>query len=108
MLLSATSLIGDEIQNISGEALGKIEDLMIDVNNGDVKYAVLTFGGFLGMGNKLFAVPLEILALKADDKCFVMNISKEKLENAPGFDKDDWPNTADLNWQESIYNFYRI
>ncbi len=108
MLLSATTLIGDEIKNASGESLGKIEDLMIDTDRGDVKYAVLTFGGFLGMGNKLFAVPIETLTLDAEDECFVMNVSKERLENAPGFDKDNWPNTADLTWQQSISDYYRL
>lgn len=107
MMLSATSLIGDEVKNASGENLGEIIDLMIDTDSGDVKYAVLTYGGFLGMGNKLFAVPLEILTVHPRDKYFVMTVSKEKLKNAPGFDKDNWPNTADEIWQKSISDYYR-
>ncbi|CAH1386944.1 PRC-barrel domain-containing protein [Candidatus Nitrotoga sp. M5] len=106
MLLSATSIIGDNVRNGAGEDLGKIEDLMVCTVNGSVKYAVLSFGGFLGMGDKLFAVPLETLTLNTAEKCFVMNVTKERLENAPGFDKDNWPDTASVEWQESISNYY--
>lgn len=106
MHLSASSIIGDSVTNVSGEDLGKIEDLMVDTDTGSVKYAVLSFGGFLGMGDKLFAVPLETLTLNPAEKCFIMNATKERLETAPGFDKDNWPNTADPEWQRAINQYY--
>jgi sporulation protein YlmC with PRC-barrel domain len=108
MLLSASSITGDGVRNHVGEDLGQIEDLMIDVNNGKVAYAVLSFGGFLGLGDKLFAVPIEAMTVDTDDKCFVLSESKERLEKAPGFDKDNWPNFADTQWQSQVRSYYRV
>lgn len=108
MHLSASSIMGDSVTSVSGEDLGKIEDLMVDVSNGTVKYAVLSFGGFLGMGEKLFAAPLETLELNAAEKSFILKTSKERLESAPGFDKSNWPNTADPEWQQVISNYYNM
>ena len=79
---------------------------MIDVRTGRVAYAVLSFGGILGMGEKLFAIPWSALTLDADQKCFVLDVPKERLEQAPGFDKDHWPSMADENWASQIYAFY--
>lgn len=106
MLLSASSVIGDNVTNGTGEDLGTIEDLMVCTDSGSVKYAVVSFGGFLGMGDKLFAVPMDTLTLNAENKCFVMNVDKERLENAPGFDKNNWPDTASTEWQNSISSYY--
>jgi sporulation protein YlmC with PRC-barrel domain len=105
-LLSASTISGDKVRNTSGEDLGKIEDLMVDLDHARIAYAVLSFGGVLGMGGKLFAIPLEALALDADAHEFVLNVPRETLENAPGFDKNDWPDASDLDWQASIYSHY--
>ncbi len=94
-VLSAQTMIGDTVRNAAGEDLGKIEELMIDLDHNRVAYAVLSFGGFLGIGDKFFAVPIESLALDAPNHEFILDVSREKLEKAPGFDKDNWPNTAD-------------
>ncbi len=108
MNLSATSIIGDSVKNGAGEDLGNIEDLMVNVDGGDVSYAVLSFGGFLGIGDKLFAVPLQAMNLDTENKCFVLNESKERLENAPGFDKDHWPNQSDPAWHKEVRSYYNI
>lgn len=105
-VLSASTISGDNVKNSQGDYLGHIEDLMVDLNSGRISYAVLSFGGFLGMGDKLFAVPMEALTLDSENKEFVLNVSKEKLENAPGFDKNNWPNMADRQWATDIYNYY--
>lgn len=105
-VLSATTMIGDRVTNRSGENLGKIEELMIDLSRGSVAYAVLSFGGVLGMGDKLFAIPFQALKLDADHECFVLDVDKEKLKNAPGFDKDHWPSTADRTWGSQIHSYY--
>lgn len=107
-ILSASSISGDKIKNLQGEELGNIKDLMIDLGTGYVAYAVLSFGGFLGLGDKLFAVPMEALTLDAADKSFILNISKKKLEQAPGFDKDNWPDMTDLAWAGGIYSYYEL
>ena len=107
-VLSANTIIGDEIHNTSGEKLGEIKELMIDLDQNRVAYAVLSFGGFLGMGDKLFAIPFESLKLDAAKEHFLLDIPKERLEQAPGFDKDNWPSTADRTWGEEIHRFYGV
>src|SRR5919198_913183 len=94
-VLKSSDVRGDRVRNAAGEDLGKIEELMLDVNTGRVAYAVLSFGGFLNVGNKLFAIPWEALQLDAQNKQFILNIDKTRLETATGFDKDNWPNMAD-------------
>ncbi|HVS03537.1 MAG TPA: PRC-barrel domain-containing protein, partial [Thermoanaerobaculia bacterium] len=84
------------------------KELMIDVDQGRVAYAVLSFGGFLGMGDKLFAIPFESLRLDATKEHFLLDLPKERLEKAPGFDKDNWPSTADRTWGEEIHRFYGV
>ena len=93
--LSASTLIGDRVVNLKGEDLGKIEDFMLDPEQGRVGYAVLSFGGFLGMGDKLFAVPMQALKLAREEKRFILDVDKERLKNAPGFDKNHWPDMSD-------------
>src|SRR5664279_5550018 len=90
-IMDAKTLTGDGVVNAAGEDLGKIEAIMLDVASGRVAYAVLSFGGFLGMGSKLFAIPWGALKLDSSNSRFVFDVSKENLENAEGFDKDDWP-----------------
>lgn len=107
-VLSASSLIGDNVKNRTGEDLGKIEEIMLDSGNGRIAYAVLSFGGILGIGNKLFAIPWEALTLNTEEKCFYLNVDKETLENAPGFDKDNWPNMANPQWHNDVYSYYAI
>ncbi len=105
-VLSATTLAGDRVRNSGGEDLGKIEEIMIDLEGGRVAYVVLSFGGFLGIGDKLFAVPWEALTINAEEHEFVLNVDKKTLENAPGFDKDNWPDMADPNWGSEIHGHY--
>jgi hypothetical protein len=81
---------------------------MIDVPTGRVACTVLSFGGFMNMGNKLFAVPWKALTLDEDHKQFILNMDKAQLENAPGFDKDNWPDMTDPAWGNEIYRFYGI
>jgi len=105
-VLSADTLAGDKVVNHKKEDLGKIEHLMIDLDTGRVVYAVLSFGGFLGMGDKLFAIPWNALTVDTVEKQFVFDVDKEKLEHAPGFDKDNWPNMADRTWGAEINTYY--
>lgn len=108
-VLSATSINGTNVNNTHGESIGEIKDLMIDWSSGKVEYAVLSFGGFLGMGDKLFAVPLEAFTFDSvDSEEAVIDITKESLENAPGFDKDNWPSSADHEFTKSVYNHYNM
>jgi sporulation protein YlmC with PRC-barrel domain len=96
------------VRNTAGEDLGKIKDLVIDVNSGKVIYAALDFGGFLGVGDKLFAVPWHSLQVKGTDKdqYLVLDATKERLKQAPGFDKNHWPDMANGNWAVDVDRFY--
>src|SRR6476469_3813419 len=107
-VMDAATLIGDKVVNAAGESLGKIEAIMLDVTTGRIAYAVLSFGGFLGMGSQLFAIPWGALTLDAREHGFILDVSKEKLENAEGFDKDHWPSMADSNWASEIHSYYNV
>ena len=105
-VMAADTLQGDKVKNDAGEDLGEITDIMIDVPTGRVAYAVMSVGGFLGIGDKLFAIPWSAMQLDPENKCFRMNIAKERFEQAPGFDKDHWPTMADQRWAEDVHSFY--
>jgi len=105
-VLSAGTLIGDDVRNNNGEKLGKLEEIMIDLDEGRVAYAVLSFGGFLGVGDKLFAIPWDALTVDTQNKEIVFDVQKEVLEQAPGFDKDNWPKTTDRDWLVEVYTYY--
>jgi sporulation protein YlmC with PRC-barrel domain len=102
--LSASTIKGDKIVNRAGDDIGKIEELMIDLQNGRIAYAVLSFGGFMGMGDKLFAIPWNSLTLRVHEHAFFLDIPKETLEKAEGFDKDNWPLTRER--LSSAYTYY--
>ena len=105
-LMGADTLIGDSVVNANEENLGEIKEIMLDMQTGQVAYAVLAFGGFLGMGEKLFAVPWPALHLDTVHHRFVLNVPKEQLQHAPGFNKDAWPDMSDIAWASSIHSFY--
>jgi sporulation protein YlmC with PRC-barrel domain len=96
-LMGADTLIGDSVVNAADQDLGDIKEIMLDMQTGQVAYAVLSFGGFLGLGDKLFAVPWQALHL---------DIDKDRMQNAPGFDKNAWPDMADARWAQHIHSFY--
>lgn len=105
----ASKIIGAAVKNSAGEDLGKIEDFVVEPASGRTKYAVLSFGGFLGIGDKWFAIPWRALNSERDasDKFhFVLHVSKERLKNAPGFDKNVWPDVGDPKWASDIETFY--
>ena len=105
-VLAASTLEGNKVRNIAGEDLGKVDEIMIDIPSGRVAYAVLSFGGILRMGNKLFAVPWSAVTVDEDQKCLVLNIDKETLEKAPGFDKDNWPDMDNAAWRSDVFRYY--
>ncbi len=105
-LMGAETLVGNDVFNNESVDLGDIKEIMLDMRNGQVSYAVLSFGGFLGMGEKLFAVPWSALKLDTINKRFVLNVHKDRLESAPGFDKSHWPDMADPAWEKSIHAYY--
>lgn len=107
-VMSANTLTRDKVKNLAGETLGEIEDLVIDLETGRVAYSVLKFGGKLGLGNKLFAIPWQAMTLDPEKECFLLDVKKETLQNAPGFDKDKWPDMSDPRWGAGVHTHYGV
>ena len=105
-LMGAETLIGNDVYNTKEENLGNIKEIMLDMRTGTIGYAVLSFGGFLGMGEKLFAVPWSALKLDTQNKRFILSVDKNRLKDAPGFDADHWPDMVDQTWSNEIHSFY--
>ncbi len=105
-VMAASTLEGNDVYNNADEKLGTIEHIMIDVPRGRVAYAVLSRGGILGMGDKLFAIPWSALTLDTQRKCFLLDVPEQRMKDAEGFDKDAWPRMADLSWATRTHEFY--
>ena len=107
-VLSASTLVGDKVKNLDGEDLGKIEDIVIDLQSGRVAYAVVSFGGGFMHEGKFLAIPWASLAVDQGDKKIILNVPKETLESAEGFDKDDWPDMADPSFRKRTFGHYGV
>jgi len=107
-VLKASNVIGMKVESTEGKSLGKIKDLVLDPDEGDVQYAVLDFGGFLGIKDKYFIVPWEAINFTPNGKKIMLDVSKRDLKNAPGFDKNHWPDFSDQQQQVMIYEFYEV
>lgn len=105
-IMAADTLTGEKVVNQAGDGLGEITHIMLDITQGKIAYAVLSFGGVFGINDKLFAVPWHSLALDVDNKWFVLNIEKERLRDAPGFDKNHWPAMADPAFAKEVNAYY--
>lgn len=107
----ASRLIGCSLTNDKGESVGTLEDLVLDSSHRRIAYAVVAFGGFLGIGSKRFAMPWQRLAfgdLAAGHGVSVsLDVTREELAAAPGFDKGHWPDFADLRWAALVEAHYR-
>ncbi|QDV41069.1 PRC-barrel domain protein [Stieleria neptunia] len=118
--IRVSQLMGYNIQNSQGESVGEIKDIVIDSRTGKVKYAAVTYGGFIGLGNKLFAVPFEAFKVQvdpdevgdddvdADDYVLVLDVTQQQLEGQEGFDEDNWPDMADKRWARELDKRYGV
>jgi sporulation protein YlmC with PRC-barrel domain len=109
-VVRASSVAGMSVKSPADKDLGKVEDLVIDMETGSVRYAVISFGGFPGFGDKLFAVPFRALHVKHEPGSksahFALDVSKQTLDQARGFDKKDWPTFADPRFAEENDRFF--
>ncbi len=105
-VMAAATLDGDKVITSDGAEVGKISDIMLDVRSGRVAYAVLSEGGFLGMGTTLHAIPWSALTLDTDEQCFRVDITAQQLKDDPGFDRDHWPAMADPAWGAQLHQYY--
>lgn len=102
--MRASDLIGMDVHNLQGRDLGEINDLMVDVNNQRVRYAILAFGGFMGLGEKLFAYPVGVLRTSGDR--LLLDVPQERLERAPGFDRNLWPDWIDTSYRDEVDRYF--
>jgi len=112
-VIRASQMHGLNIQNSQGKSVGEIQELVIDANHGRVNYAAVSYGGFLGFGDKLFAVPFEAFRCQQnpddkDEHIVVLNVTQEQLEGAKGFDQEHWPNFADRQFTNGLYERYNV
>lgn len=105
-IVNTKDIVGVDVKNTALEDLGEITEIMLDKLQGIVRYVVLSSGGFLGLGEKLFAIPWNALHYDPENECFILNVPKEHLKQAPGFDKDHWPDVTDRGWGKTIFDFY--
>lgn len=106
-LIGADALIGKDVYNYDDEHIGDVKEIMLNSATGEIAYVVLSFGGIFGLGEKLFAVPWKALTLDTANQTLILNECKERLEKAPGFDKNSWPNMAEINWVNKVHTFYQ-
>ena len=104
--LSASTLIGNKVINLGRDELGTIRELIVDLTMSQISYAIISYGGFLGIGEKLFVVPWNAMVLDPDQQAFILNIKRDIFEQNEGIDKDNWPNFSDRVWGEHIHQYY--
>lgn len=100
------TLVDLRVRNTDGENLGHIEDVVIDLEDGKIDYALLSVGGFFDIGGRLFPIPWEAFETAPDGRSFILPVDKAALEEAPGFERDDWPNMEDPEWNKTVQDFY--
>lgn len=102
----ASLIIGSSVVTPNGESLGDIKDMVVDPRTGRVTYCVVSFGGFMGMRSKLFAIPFNALAYDLTEDEYVLDVSKQRMGATPGFDVNHWPFFADEQWGGQINSFF--
>jgi sporulation protein YlmC with PRC-barrel domain len=110
--LRASEMIGLTVKNSANKDLGTVNDIVLDTGEGHIRYIAVSYGGWLGLGDKLFAVPYKSFQWKQDDSrenYLLLNLSEQQLKAAPGFDQNNWPDFAnDAQWQQKIDTYYRV
>ena len=103
--LPVSQLIGARVVDGQGSVLGKVEDIVIDLDRGHIAYVALACGGFLGVGQKLLAIPWSAIRVDVEHASLLLDVDRERLEKAPGFEKDNWPD-VDLDYLDMIHLHY--
>jgi sporulation protein YlmC with PRC-barrel domain len=102
----ASKIIGMDVVNRQGEKLGDVEDIIVD-QRGNVTHAVVSTGGFLGIGERLHAIPWDSINRDGAGQNFVVDVDRDRLRNAPGFDRNNWPNVTDQQWRQQNQRFFQ-
>lgn len=107
-LISAEKVDGTAVYNGAGERLGDVHDVMIDKQSGRVAYAILSFGGFLGIGEKYHPLPWNALKYDTELGGYVVNLTRDQLEGGPVFDDTDEPTWGDRDYEKRVHDYYGI
>lgn len=105
-LMNSAALCGDRVVNHRGELLGMVSELLLDVERGCIAYVVMAAGGFMGLGERLYALPWRALELDAERGCLILDADRSIFDTAPAFDKDHWPTTPDAQWHRDVHRHY--
>lgn len=103
--IRVSEILDKEVKNKQGEKLGEIDELVMDTS-GNARYAILSHGGILNIGDKLIAIPWSALQNSPEGDYLILNISKDRLAQAPTFSKNQWPSIADTKWNQSVHSYY--
>jgi sporulation protein YlmC with PRC-barrel domain len=101
-------VVGERVRLRAGDKLGKIEEVMVDAEEGRLSYAVISLDCSLGFGEKLFAIPWTLLEIDPDGKGFLLEMDRQTLEEAPGFNRSQWPHKVSREWLTGLYEYFRI
>lgn len=104
--LPAQEIKDMSIMNLEGEDLGKVEEFFIDLEYGRVAYALVSFGGFLGMGGKVHAIPWQAFSWSPQGTKLVLNIDKQSLKDSPGFDRLNYQELSDRQWVAGVFKYF--
>jgi sporulation protein YlmC with PRC-barrel domain len=107
-VLSASTLTGDPVANYEGDRLGTLKEIMIDLDRGEIGYAVLSRGGLGGIGERLFAIPWSLFTVDTAQHQLLLDIEPRALDDASGFDPDDWPQFDDHDWGSRLHDPYGV
>lgn len=107
-LISADKVEGTSVKNRQGESLGTIDSVMIDKFTGKVAYAVMSFGGFLGIGDRYHPLPWGVLDYEPSEDAYVVDLDKAKLEGAPSISRAEYTNLENRSWGEKVYRYYDV
>jgi PRC-barrel domain len=107
-LISADKVEGTSVKNRKGDSLGSIDTVMIDKFSGKVAYAVMSFGGFLGIGDRYHPLPWDVLRYEPKESAYVVDIDKTTLEKAPSLARDEYATMQDRDWGERVYRYYNV
>jgi sporulation protein YlmC with PRC-barrel domain len=102
-VLAASSQKGAQVHNFAGEQLGKVDDFVLDFDSGRIAFVIVSVGGFLGFGDKLFAVPWDLFSTRKDHHEFFLDVEKQMLLDAPGFERSAWPDMGDPSWAAKVH-----
>jgi sporulation protein YlmC with PRC-barrel domain len=107
-LIGANQVQGTTVYDLSGEKLGVLEDVMIEKRSGRIAYAVLSFGGFLGIGDQYHPLPWEKLSYDTEKGGYVVDVDRETLEGAPSYTDEATANWNDEAWSRNVYTYYGV